>query len=334
MYEAIKKFFEEEKVPKFRYKQIENAIFQNFLFNWDEIETLPKNLREKLKENFKIVSLQLQTQEKTGESVKFLFHTEDGYPVEAVLMLHKTGRQTVCVSSQVFCPLGCTFCATGANQYKRNLTKEEIIEQVLFVSRYLKDQKLAPVSNVVFMGMGEPFLNYEAVTEAIFVLNDRNKFDIGARHMTVSTSGIIPKIKAFADFSLQVRLAISLHAANNRLRSEIMPINVQYPLKELMKACDDYVEKKNKRISYEYVLISGINDSEAHARELSELLRERLAHVNVLIYNPHKFSDYKRPNRVTVDKFLKILEKNNINFSLRKSMGDEIKGACGQLAGE
>jgi len=333
MFEDIKKYFEENRIAKFRFKQLEDAVFKNFVSNFDEISNFPKFLRENLNKNFSLNSMVLVECHRAGDTVKFVLKTNDSHFVEAVLMIHNDGRRTVCVSCQVFCAVGCKFCATGANQYKRNLTTYEIIEQVLFISRYLK-HKEERVSNVVFMGMGEPFLTYEPVVESIKILNDENKFNIGARHITVSTSGIIPRIYEYADLPYQTRLAISLHAPNQKLRSEIMPINDKYPLADLMKACDYFVEKTNKRVSYEYVLIKNVNDSNESARELCDLLSGKLAHVNLLIYNPHEFSDFERPDIERVRAFKKVLDLNGIENSIRRSMGDDISGACGQLSGK
>ncbi len=333
MHEDIKEFFEKYKVPKFRFKQLEDAIFKQFVSNFDEITNFPKELREDLKKHFEISKMFLVESHKSGNTVKFVLKTQDEQYVESVLMIHNDGRRTVCVSSQVFCAVGCTFCATGANQFKRSLTADEIVEQVLFVSRYLKheDEK---VTNVVFMGMGEPFLAYDSVISAIKILNDETKYNIGARHITVSTSGIVPKIYDYANLGIQTRLAISLHAPNDKLRSELMPINKRYDLDELMKACDNFTQKTNKRISYEYVLIKNTNDSIENAKELVELLKNRLAHVNLLIFNPHEFSQFEMPDKTTVLRFRDILQEGGIEVSIRKSMGDDISGACGQLSGK
>jgi 23S rRNA (adenine2503-C2)-methyltransferase len=333
MHEDIKEFFEKYKVPKFRFKQLEDAIFKQFVSNFDEITNFPKELREDLKKHFEISTMFLVESHQSGNTVKFVLKTKDDQYVESVLMIHNDGRRTVCVSSQVFCAVGCTFCATGANQFKRSLTTDEIVEQVLFVSRYLKntDEK---VTNVVFMGMGEPFLAYNSVINAIKILNDSEKYNIGARHITVSTSGIVPRIYEYAELGIQTRLAISLHAPNDKLRSELMPINKRYDLDELMKACDFFTTKTNKRISYEYVLIKNTNDSIENAKELIELLKGRLAHVNLLIFNPHEFSKFEMPDKTTVLRFRDILQENGIEVSIRKSMGDDISGACGQLSGK
>ena len=333
VYEEIKEYFEQNNIPKFRFKQFYEAVFKQLVISFDDITVFPKKLREDLKQHFSLTSMFLVESHKSGNTIKFVLKTKDEQFVEAVLMLHRDGRRTVCVSSQVFCALGCTFCATGANQFKRSLSAQEIIEQVLFISRYLAHFN-ERVTNVVFMGMGEPFLAYNSVVGAVEVFNDKNAFNIGARHITVSTSGIVPKVYKFAELPYQTRLAISLHAPNEELRSELMPINKKYSLKELMEACDYYVEKTNKRISYEYVLIGEVNDSLTHAKELAELLKNRLAHVNLLIYNPHEFASYKKPQQEKVIAFRDYLLKEGVEASIRKSMGDDISGACGQLSGK
>ena len=331
MFEKIRNYFEEKNVPKFRFKQLEDAVFKQSISSFDEITVFPKALRDSLKEKFSLSSMFLVDSQTSGNTVKFVLKTYDNNFVESVLMLHSDGRRTVCVSCQVFCAVGCKFCATGANQFKRSLNVDEIIEQVLFVSRYLKHNN-EKVTNVVFMGMGEPFLNYDTVISAINILNDKDKLNIGARHITVSTSGFPDKIRAFADFPLQCRLAISLHAPNEKLRSELMPINNKYSLSEVMKACDYFTAKTNKRVSYEYVLIKGVNDSKENALELVNLLKARLAHVNLLVYNPHEFAKFERPDERAVSNFKKVLDEHGIENSIRKSMGDDISGACGQLS--
>lgn len=333
MLDEIHTYFEEKKIPKFRFKQLKVALFKNLVTSFDEITVYPKELREELESKFKLTSMMLVESHASGNTVKFVLKTHDSQFVESVLMIHRDGRRTVCVSSQVFCAVGCTFCATGANKFKRSLNYEEILEQVLFVSRYLKhtDER---VTNVVYMGMGEPFLAYDSVVESIKILNDKDCFNIGARHITVSTSGVIPKIYDYANFPLQTRLAISLHAPNDKLRTELMPINKRYSLNDLMEACDFYVKETNKRISYEYVLIKDVNDREEHGHELVELLKNRLCHVNLLIYNPHEFAKYEMPLEVDVLRFRDILQENGIEVSIRKSMGDDISGACGQLSGK
>lgn len=334
MKEQIEALFKENNVPKFRLKQLQHAIYKDLITDFDEISTFPKWLKDKIKAaNIPLTTMELVESHRSGNTVKFVLKTHDGHFVESVLIEHKDDRKTVCVSCQVFCAVGCKFCATGANSYKRNLTCDEITEQVLFVSRYLKHQE-ARVTNIVYMGMGEPFLTYKPVEASIKVLNSPDYFNIGARHIVVSTSGIVPRIYDYAEIGIQTKLAISLHAPNQKLRSELMPINDRYPLADLMAACDYFVEKTNKRISYEYVLIGGINDQIQQAKELVDLLIDRKSHVNLLVYNPHEFADYKMPLEKDVIAFRNYLQTRGIEVTIRKSMGDDISGACGQLSGK
>lgn len=315
------------------FQLIKTFILKNHVSSFSEITVISKMLREEFEKNCPMTTLFLVESHESDNTVKFVLKTSDGNYIESVLIHHDDGRNTVCVSSQVFCALGCKFCATGANQYKRSLTLDEIVEQVLFASRYLKNQGCR-VSNVVFMGMGEPFLNYDAVIGAIEIFNDPEYFNIGARHITISTSGIVPRIIDFASYDLQVRLAISLHAPNDELRSSLMPINKRYPISELMKACDFFTAKRNKKITYEYVLIDNVNDSISCAEQLVKLLKFRLAHVNLLVFNPHEFSSFQRPSEERVNAFKQVIADAGIEVSVRRSMGDDISGACGQLSGK
>jgi len=317
---SVKEYFEKNKIPKFRYGQFENAYFKQGVSSFDEITVFPKNLREELEEEITFRKLKIIDTQKNNDTVKFLFETVDKTYVEAVLMIYEK-RKTLCVSSQIFCAMGCTFCATGANKFKRNLSTQEIIEQVLIASNYLREEDDSRVTNVVYMGMGEPFANYENVVSSIKILNDSDYFNIGARHITVSTCGIVPKIDEFAGLGLQVRLAISLHAPNDKLRSELMPINDTYPLAKLFAATNNFSQKTNKRVSFEYVLIKGINDAKKEANELVELLKGKLVHVNLLIYNPHEFAKFEKPDIKTVNNFKKILDENHIECSIRKKFG-------------
>ncbi len=329
----VKTYFEKNKIPKFRYTQFEKAYFTQFITSFDEITTYSKDLREKLKSDIKLNQLKLIQTQENPDTIKFLFETEDKNYIESVLLIHEK-RRTLCVSSQIFCAMGCKFCATGANKFRRNLTTQEIIEQATHASKYLKQKTNETITNIVYMGMGEPFLNYENVIESIKILNNQDYFNIGARHITISTCGIIPRIKEFAKLGIQIRLAISLHAPNNKIRNELMPINQTYPIEKLIKATDEFSKKTNKRVSFEYVLIKNINDKPEHAEELAKLLQKKLAHVNLLIYNPHEFADFEKPDEKTVKTFKQILDNNNIECSIRKSLGDNIDGACGQLSGK
>jgi 23S rRNA (adenine2503-C2)-methyltransferase len=249
-------------------------------------------------------------------------------------MRYENGRNTICVSSQVGCPLGCLFCATGRMGFKRNLETDEIIEQILFFARYLKKENES-VSNVVFMGMGEPFLNYDNVMAAVRIINDQKQgFGIGSRHISVSTVGITEGIKKLSDEPLQVNLAISLHAANNELRSKIVPANKKYPIEKIMASVKRYLAKTGRKVMFEYIMIKDLNDSPVEARELSSLiknLKTKLCMVNLISYNPTGL--FTPSPHSTIKKFKDILHKEGIEVTQRFRFGRDIRGACGQLAG-
>ena len=255
--------------------------------------------------------------------------TRDGYPVETVAMRHRD-RTTVCVSSQSGCPLKCTFCATGSMGLGRNLTQGEIVEQVLVLARILRDQGRR-VTNVVMMGMGEPFLNYDEVLAACRRLNDPAGFGLGARSIAISTAGWIPGIERLATEPMQVRLALSLHAPNDALRAELMPVNRRYPLAKLMAACRAYRETSGRQIFIEYLLLDGVNDTDEHAVELGQLLRGGGYHVNLISYNPTQ-AGYKGSGQTRVRAFARVLEKQGVSATYRASHGRDIDAACGQLA--
>lgn len=332
--------FEEilKKEPPFRLEQVKKAIFQDLIENWGEATILPKNLCQKLSEIYSIPELKAEKilTSKDGQTIKALFALKDDLKIESVLMKHIDGRRTVCVSSQVGCAMGCQFCAAGQKGFKRNLSASEIIAQVLFFARLLKKSK-EKVTNVVFMGMGEPFLNYDNVLEAIKILNDKDGFNIGSRRISISTVGITEGIKKLAKEKLQVNLAISLHAPNNKLRSKLMPINKTYPIEKILVAVDDYIKKRNRRVMIEYLMMDGINDSLECAKELVSTLKKlknRLCFVNLISFNPIGHSEFKPSPGWKIKKFTEILEKNNISVTQRYRFGREIKAACGQLAGK
>lgn len=332
-YPQIAQYLEDKKVSQFRITQIRHAIFKEYITNFSQITTLPKALREELDDKFSLQSFTLLEAYSTDEITKLLFKTYDGEFVESVIIFHHDGRKTLCVSSQIFCAVGCKFCATGATTFKRSLMLQEMVEQLLFAQKYVSSNFDDSISNIVFMGMGEPLLNFKVVKSALEIYNSPDFFGIGARHITLSTSGVLPKLREFIQMPQQFKLAISLHAANNELRNEIMPINKRFPLNELIAICDEYVELKNKRVSYEYVVINGVNDTLEHAQELVDLLAHRKAHVNLLMYNEHEFSDYTRPSYDTVMKFYEYLRQGGVEVSMRKSMGKDSESACGQLSG-
>lgn len=316
--------------PKFRTKQIGQLIWRDLIEDWDEATTLPAALREKLKAECPLEIKAEVFPDKDGRSAKALITLADGLNVETVLMKHQD-RDTACVSSQIGCPLGCLFCATGQMGFKRNLTAGEIIEQVLFWARYLKKEN-ERLSNLVFMGMGEPFLNYDNVFGAIKILNDDNLLGIGARHISISTAGIIEGMERMAEDMPQINLAISLHAPNDELRQKLMPIAKQYPLVRLMATAEDYVAKTNRKLMFEYVMIKDVNDSTENARELAKRLKNPLFFVNLIAYNPT--GEFVPSSPAQIKKFKDILMKAGVQALERYRFGQEIKGACGQLSGK
>ncbi|MDD5639651.1 MAG: 23S rRNA (adenine(2503)-C(2))-methyltransferase RlmN [Candidatus Pacebacteria bacterium] len=315
----------------FRRHQVMRAIFRELITNWDEATNLSLELRKNLKKtcSLDINSKIFESQDKN--TIKALITLQDGKQIETVLMLHTGSRSTVCVSSQIGCPIGCLFCATGKMGFFRNLTVYEILEQVLFFARYLKKKNNRQITNVVFMGMGEPFLNYDNVLSAIRIINDGQCFNIGSRKISISTSGIIEGIKRFAEEDLQVNLSISLHSPNNALRSQIMPINKQYKLEDILSAVDDYIVKTSRKVMYEYVMLKGINDTLECAEELVKLFKKRsLVMLNLIIYNPT--GNFKPSDKETVKDFKEFLEKNGLFVTQRYEFGQAINAACGQLA--
>ncbi|MDO8559359.1 MAG: 23S rRNA (adenine(2503)-C(2))-methyltransferase RlmN, partial [bacterium] len=266
-----------EKEPKYRLVQAKSAVFKDLAEDWQEAKTLPQELRKKLEDGCPLRIEASVFGSMDGPS-KALFVLEDGLKIESVLLRHEDGRNTVCVSSQVGCALCCEFCATGQLGFKRNLNYSEIIEQVLFFARLLKKEKpfdtaQGKITNVVFMGMGEPFLNYDNVLMAIKTLNDKDGFNLGSRHFSVSTVGIIEGIEKLSEEDLQINLAVSLHAPDDKLREKIMPINKKYPLEKILEAVRNYIKKTKRRVMFEYIMIKDVNDSEKQAAELAGLLK-------------------------------------------------------------
>jgi len=330
-----------EKEPAFRLKQVKKVIFQDLIENWDKATILPQNLRQKLSKNYPIQELKAEKilTSKDGQTIKVLFVLRDDLKIESVLMRHIDGRRTVCVSSQVGCSIGCRFCATGQQGFKRNLSADEIVEQVLFFARFLRTKptedgplSTEKVTNVVFMGMGEPFLNYDNVLEAIKILNDKEGFNLGARHISISTAGITEGIEKLAKEKLQVNLAISLHASDDELRTKLMPINKKYPIEKILAAVNDYIKKTKRRVMFEYLMIDGVNDFEGEAEELAKLLKKPFYFINLISFNPIGHSDFKPSPGWKIKKFKEILEKARIATTQRYRFGKEIKAACGQLA--
>lgn len=317
--------------PKFRARQAAQAVFQGLIFDWSEATALSEALRAKLKTDLPVSSLAVvhESESSSGDTKKVAFKLADGQLIETVLMRHRDGRRTVCVSSQAGCPMKCAFCATGTLGLKRNLAAEEIVDQVLHFARELKKTDES-VSNMVLMGMGEPMHNYDAVMAAVKTLNDPEGFNMGARRMSISTCGVVPGILKLAEEPMQVNLAISLHAPSDELRTRLMPVNRAYPLAKLMAAIETYVAKTNRKVFFEYLLIDGLNDGPAIAEDLAKLLKHPLYHVNLIKYHSTgAFSASPTANRLA---FMRILEDRGVSVTHRITFGEDIDAACGQLA--
>ncbi len=318
--------------PAYRVRQIWKGIYCNFWQNPEEYTNLPTSFRQSIFQQISFSSIipvkTLQSDDK--KTIKTLFKLHDEKFIEAVLMLYDQ-RRTLCISTQVGCAMGCVFCATGQMGFKRNLTSGEIVEQVIYYARYLHNLG-ETITNVVVMGMGEPFHNYAATMAAIDRLNHPEGLNLGARRFTISTVGLIPMIRRFADEKRQVNLAISLHASNDELRSTLLPINHKYAINDLLDACKYYVEQTRRRISFEWALIQGVNDSPQIARELAQKLRGLMCHVNLIPLNPtHRYSG--QPSRhVQANEFRRVLENAGIPCTIRIRRGIEIEAGCGQLA--
>ncbi|PLR69704.1 MULTISPECIES: 23S rRNA (adenine(2503)-C(2))-methyltransferase RlmN [Bacillaceae] len=314
----------------FRAAQIFDWLYTKRINSFEEMSNVSKSLRNLLEENFVLTTLKTIIQQtSTDGTMKFLFELHDGYSIETVLMRHEYGN-SVCVTTQVGCRIGCTFCASTLGGLKRNLEAGEIVAQVVKVQKAL-DELGERVSHVVIMGIGEPFDNYDEMMGFLKIINHNDGLNIGARHITVSTSGIIPKIYKFADEQLQINFAVSLHAPNTELRSRLMPINKAYKLPELMEAIEYYVNKTGRRVSFEYGLFGGVNDQVEHAEELAKLIKHLKCHVNLIPVNYVPERDYVRTPREQIDLFEKTLKNRGINVTTRREQGHDIDAACGQL---
>ena len=325
--DMLKKYLTDMGQKPFRATQLIEWLYRHKISSFDEITNMKKDFILKLKEDFTIDTLECVANQKSSDGTqKFLFRLSDGNLIETVLMCHDYGY-SVCVTTQVGCNMGCQFCASGMKKKLRNLDAHEIVLQVLTVSR-LADVR---VSHVVVMGIGEPFDNYDNVIKFLKIINNPLGLEIGARHITVSTCGLVEKIYEYAEFDLQVNLAISLHAPNNESRNQIMPINKAYPIEELLKAIKYYIEKTNRRVTIEYILLQGLNDTKAHANELCDLLHGLNVYVNLIPYNEVIEKPYKRSKKEDMVAFFDILKKRRINVQLRREQGGDIDAACGQL---
>jgi 23S rRNA (adenine2503-C2)-methyltransferase len=318
--------------PAFRFRQVYEGAARGLAQDYSELTPLPVALRRRLAEAEPLRQLRVaETQESLDGTVKLRLSTRDGFPLEAVVMRHHD-RRTACLSSQSGCPLACTFCATGAMGLGRNLAAGEIVEQYLLLARLVRDRGGGRIGNVVMMGMGEPFLNYDAVLEACRTLSDPAGVGLGARHIAISTAGWVPGIERLAEESLQVKLALSLHAPTDAQRTALMPVTRRYPLARLMRACRDYRARTGRRIFVEYLLLDGVNDADADAARLARLLGgDGGFHVNLIAYNPTA-AGYAAAPPARVEAFAAELRRHGIPASYRRSHGRDIAAACGQLA--
>lgn len=315
---------------KYRAKQVYAWLYRKRVSSFDEMTDLPASLIEQLKERFVINPLKLvDKQVAKDKTAKYLFELNDGSTIETVLMYFNFG-QSVCVSSQVGCNMGCTFCASGLLKKQRDLTAGEIVGEIMYIQNEL-DQEDLRVGNVVIMGTGEPFDNYDNVMDFCSIINSDLGLAIGARHITISTCGIVPKIKQFAKEHKQYNLAISLHAPTQELRDRLMPVNHAYPLDMLMNALREYSEENNRRITFEYILLKGVNDSDDDARTLANLVRGMNAYINLIPYNEVDENGYRTTNDKIALHFYDVLMKNGVKATLRQKHGDDIDAACGQL---
>lgn len=325
--EELKKELQSINEKPFRAEQIFRWLYQEKVKSFDEMTNLSLDLREKLKQNYTICNYNiLKKQESKDGTIKYLFDVLDGNAIETVLMSYHHGY-SICVSSQIGCKMGCKFCASTGINFIRSLTSGEIVEQIIAVEQ---DQNIR-ISNVVFMGIGEPLDNYDNVVNAIHIINNPKGLNIGARHISVSTSGLVPKIYQLADENIQCTLSISLHATNNEKRSAMMPVNNAYPIEELIQACKDYIAKTNRRISFEYALAKDNNDNLDDAKELVNLLKGMLCHVNLIPINKIENGQYSKSTNENIMKFRDYLNDHGIVATIRRELGSDIDAACGQL---
>ncbi len=324
--EDLTSYLEDNGYSKFVSKQIYDWIYKKRVFDFDKMSNIKLELREQLKKDFDISMLKLVRRQTSKETNKYLFELDDGNLIESVLMRHDYGL-SVCVSSQIGCNMGCSFCESGRLKKVRDLLPGEIVRQILMIEEDVGMR----ISSVVVMGIGEPFDNYDNIMDFIRIINSPFGIAIGARHITVSTSGLVPMIKRYADEDLQTNLAISLHAPNDELRNKIMKVNKAYNISELIAAINEYIEKTNRRVTIEYVMLSIVNDSEENANELADLLRGMNVYVNLIPYNETSHIEYKKSPNDRVMKFYDTLKRRGINVTVRREFGGNIDAACGQL---
>ena len=326
-YDELIDFFKENGEPKFRAEQVFSWLHKG-VESYDEMSNLPKNLKEKLKSISYVSTLRVREKyvSQIDGTIKYLFELPDGNCIESVLMRYHHGI-TICISSQVGCRMGCRFCASTIGGLYRNLTAGEILNQIIFAQKDAGER----ISNVVMMGIGEPLDNYDNVITFLHNVNHEKGLNIGYRHITLSSCGVVPKIRELAAENLPITLTISLHAPNDEIRDKIMPVNHKYKIKELFRACKDYAEKTGRRLSFEYSLIHGVNDSVKNADELAELVKPLHAHVNLIPVNKVEEREFKKGSKAEINAFLNKLVSRGVNATVRRELGSDIAASCGQL---
>ena len=322
----LETYFLTKNEKKFKALQVYEWLYQKRVSNFSLMSNIKKALQEELSNDFTMEMIEVSKVQHDVDAHKYLFHLYDNNYIEAVLMEHDYGL-SVCVSSEVGCNMGCKFCESGRRKKVRNLEAYEMVEQILLIEKDIGKR----ISSVVVMGIGEPFDNYDNLMDFIRIINDAKGISIGARHITVSTCGLVPKIYEFSNEDLQVNLALSLHAPNDEIRNQIMPINKAYNVSEVMQAIKDYIDKTNRRVTIEYVMLNGINDTKECAFELAKLLKGLNVYVNMIPYNETNHLEFSKSNKEKIDEFYDILVKNRINVTVRRRFGSNIDAACGQL---
>lgn len=318
-------------LPAYRAEQIFKWLHEKAVQSFDEMLNIPKNIRKSLSELYYISVLTIEKKQIScyDGTIKYLFRLHDGEFIEAVLMDYHHGY-TICISTQVGCKMGCTFCATGKGGFSRNLTPSEMLAQIQSAQM---DNNIR-ISNIVLMGMGEPLDNFDNVIKFLSLVSSDKGINIGMRHITLSTCGVVPKMYELAKLKLQITLSVSLHAPNDEIRSRTMPINNKYNVNELIKACRDYAKATNRRITFEYAMIDGVNDSDECARELAQLIRGMLCHVNLIPVNNVNGTAYQKSKKKRLIEFSNILESNGVTATIRRTLGSDIDASCGQLRGK
>lgn len=325
-YKDLEEFFIDNGYKKFKAKQVYDWLYKKRVKSFDEMHNVSKNVIELLADNFIIDDITILSKQEDIDVKKYLFKLSDNNKVEAVLMYHDYGN-SLCISTQVGCNMGCSFCESGRLKKVRNLYSYEMVLQILKIEEDIKKR----ITHVVLMGIGEPFDNYDNVINFIDIVNDNNGIGLGSRHITVSTCGVVPKIKEFSHYDKQVNLAISLHAPNDEIRCKIMKINKAYPINELIEAIKEYIKKTNRRVTFEYIMLKGVNDTKECAYELSKLLKGINCYVNLIPYNETSHIEFKKSSKESILLFYDILKKNKINVTIRREFGSKVSAACGQL---